>query len=128
MANPSPQHNPTDGLGTATQITLVSGGGAALTSIVAGREYSASLSLGGTNTVTLTSTVKDVGGNAFTSGNGNAVAFKSYNTNQATVNASTGVVTGVAAGQAVIEASFPTADTTDGVDKIYVQVLVTVGV
>jgi hypothetical protein len=128
MANPSPQHTPTDGLGTATQITLTAAA-EALTTIVAGREYSVTLSLSATGhaaTTTLTSTLKDVGGNAFTSGNSNSVAYKSYNTAQATVNASTGLITAVAVGQALVEASFPLFDTTDGVDKIYVQVLVNV--
>jgi hypothetical protein len=136
MANPSPQHTPTDGLGTATQITLTSNGaaGSALTTIAAGRLYSSAVSVSGATIngtaystgFTLTAAVKDVGGNAFTSGNSNSVVFKSYDTSRATVNSSTGVVASVAAGQVVLEASFPTNDTTDGVDKIYVQVVLNV--
>lgn len=123
MANPSPQHNPTDGLNTAALIDI---SGTGVTTVVAGRLYTVSLSLGGTNTVALTATIKDVTNtNTFTSGNGNSVTWKSYNTNQATVSA--GTVTAVAKGQAVIEAQFPTFDNTDGNDFIYVQVLVTVG-
>lgn len=122
MANPSPQHNPTDGLGTAVKIAL---SGTGLTTIVAAREYSASLSLGGTSTIALTATVQDNAGNTFASGNGNSVTWHSYNTDVATVSA--GTVTAVKAGQAVIEASFPTFDSTDGVDKIYVQAVIQVG-
>jgi hypothetical protein len=130
MANPSPQHTPTDGLGTPNFITLTAAA-EALTTIVAGREYSVTLSLsstGHTAATTLTAVLKDIGGNTFTSGNGNTVSFKSYNTAQATVNVSTGVITSVAVGQALIEASFPTFDTTNAVttDKVYVQVLVNV--
>lgn len=125
MANPNPQHNPTDGLGTAAKIALTSTAGAAINTIVAGRQYTTALSLSGTDTTTLTATIQDIGGNTFTTGNGNSVTWKSYNTSQATVAA--GVVTGVAKGQALIEAQFPTFDSTDGNDFIYVQLLVTVG-
>ena len=147
MANPSPQHNPTDGLGTAAQITVTTNGtgGSALTALVAGRLYSTGISASGAtingtaynSTFTLTAAVKDIGGTAFSSGNSNTVAWKSYDPNLAAVNASTGVVTvgsgytqpgisGTRYGNVVLEATFPTFDTTDGVDKIYVQVIVSV--
>lgn len=124
MANPSPQHNPTDGLGTADVITLAGTGVTLLTPGV----YQVSLNVSASpnpSSVAITSTVKDVAGTTFTSGNSNTVAGKSYNTNVATVAA--GTITAVARGQAVVEFTFPTHDTTDGVDVIYVQILVTVG-
>lgn len=122
MANPSPQHTPTDGLGTVNRINL---SGTGVTAIVAGAQYQVSLSLTGTTTVALTATLKDIAGSTFTSGNSNTVTWKSYNTNVATVSA--GTVTAVARGQAVVEAEFPTFDTTDGSDFVYVQILVNVG-
>lgn len=147
MANPSPQHNPTDGLGTATQITLTAAA-QALTTVIAGRVYTVTLSVSATgfaSSTTLTATIKDVGGSAFTSGNGNAVSYKSYNNpsagapswlhlsqfagyaaDVASVSTPAGVITALAPGQAVIEAKFPTFDTTDGVDFVYVHVIVTV--
>lgn len=128
MANPNPQHVPTDGLGTATQITLTAAA-EALATVVAGRLYTVTLSVSATghaSSTTLTATVKDVGGNSFSSGNGNAVSYKSYNTAQATVSTPAGVIAAVAVGQAIVEARFPTFDTTDGVDFIYAQVIVTV--
>lgn len=121
MANPNPQHNPTDGLGTVDRINL---SGTGVTTIVAGAQYSVTLSLGGTNTVALTAILKDIAGTTFTSGNGNSVVWKSYATGIATAVA--GTVTAVAKGQAVVEAQFPTFDTTDGTDFVYVQILVTV--
>lgn len=123
MANPSPQHNPTDGIGTAVKIAL---SGTGLVTIVAAREYSVPLSLTGTTTVAVTATVQDAAGTTFSSGNSNVVTWVSYETGVATVDSS-GNVTAVAKGQAVIEAQFPSFDTTDGVDKIYVQLLVSVG-
>jgi hypothetical protein len=128
MANPSPQPTPTSGVGTAVKIAL-SAAAEALTTIVAAREYSVTLSLSATGhaaTTTLTSVIQDVAGTTFTSGNSNSVSYKSYNTAQATVNASTGLITAVAVGQAVIEAKFPTFDTTDGIDFVFAQVLVNV--
>lgn len=133
MANPSPQHTPTDGLGTAAQITLTSNGtgGSVLTTIVAGREYSTAYSVSGAtiNSVayqtgnTITATVKDIGGTSFSSGNSNSVSFKSYDTSRATINSSTGVVAAVAPGQVILEARFPTFDTTDGSDFVYAQIV-----
>jgi uncharacterized protein YjdB len=117
-------HNPTDGLSAPVTIRL---SGTGVSAIVTGQVYKVSLSLGGTNTVALTATLKDVAGSTFTTANGNSVTWKSYNTNVATVAA--GTVTAVAAGQAIIEAQFPTADGTNavGVDMVYVQIQVTVG-
>lgn len=122
MANPSPQHNPTDGLGTAAQITLT---GTGVSTLVAGHLYSVSLSLSGTSTVALTAAVKDIGGTGFTTGNANSVTWFSGNAYVATVAA--GTVTAVNKGQAVVEARFPTFDTTDGTDFVYVMILVNVG-
>lgn len=147
MANPSPQHNPTDGLGTPNQITVTTNGtgGSALTTVVAGRTYTTGISASGAtingtaynSTFTLTGTAKDVAGTTFTSGNSNAIAWRSYDTNLATVNSSTGVVavgagytqpgiSGTKYGQVVLEARFPTFDTTDGNDFVYVHVIVSV--
>lgn len=122
--------NPTTGLNTPCRIWL---SGTGVTVIVQGAEYSVSLSLSGTNTVALTATLKDVAGTTVTSNNGNSVIWKSYNTNVATVSA--GTVTAVAAGQAIIEAQFPTFDNTEGTDSntgdpkdmVYVQIIVQVG-
>lgn len=122
MANPSPQHNPTDGLGTVNRINLT---GTGVTTIVAGQVYAVPLALSGTTTVALTAILKDIAGTTFTTGNGNSVTWKSYNTNVATVSA--GTVTAVAKGQAIVEAQFPTFDTTDGTDFVYVQIQVNVG-
>jgi hypothetical protein len=126
MANPSPQHTPTDGLGTPNRINL---SGTGVTAIVTGQQYQVSLNVGGSPnpaTVALTGTLKDIAGSTFTSGNGNSISWVSYNTNVATVNGG-GTVTAVAKGQAVIEGRFPTFDTTDGTDFVYVQLLVNVG-
>lgn len=120
MGNPSPQHNPTDGLGTAVKLAL---SGTGITQVV-GNVYKVTLSLGGTSTVSVTTTVQDVGGNTFTSGNSNSATLVSRNTYVATVSGST--VTAVHQGQVVVDVLFPTFDTTDGVDKIYAQLLVTV--
>lgn len=147
MANPSPQPTPTSGVGTAVKIAL-SASTEALTTIVAAREYSVTLSLSATGhaaTTTLTATVQDVAGTTFTSGNSNVVKFKSYNNpsngspawhrtsnfsgysdDVASVGLTSGVITALAVGQAVIEAYFPTFDTTDGTDLIFTQVLVNV--
>lgn len=134
MANPSPQHTPTDGLGTATQITLTSNGanGSVLNTIVAGRLYSVNLSVSGAtiNSVvyqtgnTLTAAIKDIGGNAFASGNGNAISFRSYDTSRVTVTSPGGVLAAVAPGNTIVEARFASFDGTDGVDFVYVQVVV----
>lgn len=147
MANPSPQHNPTDGLGTPNQITVTTNGtgGSALTTVVAGRTYTTGISASGATingvtyntTFTLTGAAKDIAGSAFTSGNSNAIAWRSYDTNLATINSSTGVVavgagytfpgfSAVKYGQTVLEARFPTFDTTDGTDFVYVHVIVNV--
>jgi hypothetical protein len=134
MANPSPQPTPTSGVGTAVKLAL-SASTEALTTIVAAREYSCTLSLSATGhaaSTTVTTVIQDVAGTTFTSGNSNTATLKSYNTAQATVSGA--VITAVAVGQAVIEVSFPTFDVTptnDGItneetDKIYAQILVTV--
>lgn len=135
--NPNPQHTPTDGLGVAAKITVGSASGGTLAAIVAGREYTWSMSLAlGAQTATLA--IKDIAGNAYSpSGNCSAVAlcapatsgyFKpsnftssapaiSYNAHVATVavsstNDTTLTVTPVAVGQCVVEISFPTFDNT----------------
>lgn len=126
MANPSPQHNPTDGLNTAAQI-IVSGTG--ITALVAGRQYQVPLNVGASPnpaSVVVTGTVKDAtAANTFTSGNSNAVTLKSDNPSVASVSGTT--ITAVAKGQAVVDVRFPTFDTTDAVDFIYAQILVSVG-
>lgn len=121
MANPAPQHTPTDGLGTPSLINV---SGTGVTAIVAGHQYQVTLSLSGTNTVTLTATLKDVGGNTFTSGNSNSASLKTDNPFVATVAGL--VITAVTKGQAVVDVRFPTFDTTDAVDFVYSQVLVNV--
>lgn len=133
MANPSPQHVPTDGLGSAAKLVVTSND-ANFQTVVANREYAQQLSKSGAtingtayaSTATLSGAVKDAGGSAFASGNSNAVSFASNNTYVATVNASSGAITCVNHGVAVIDVKFPTFDGTDGVDFIYAQVVVTV--
>jgi hypothetical protein len=125
MANPSPQPNPTTGVGTVNRINL---SGTNVTTVIAGQLYSVPLNVGASPnpaTVALTATLKDIAGTTFTTGNGNSVTWISYNANVATVSA--GTVTSVAKGQAVVEARFPTFDTTDGTDFVAVQILVQVG-
>lgn len=159
MANPVPQHNPTDGLNTAAQVTLASTGtgGSALTAIVPGRLYSSAISVSGATIngvvyqtgFTLTGTVKDVtAANTFSSGNSNAVAFKSYDVNIATITSPAGVVAAGPGyvqtpsgknvtnwGQVILEGSFPTFDNIEpnlagpagaNADKVYVQVILQV--
>lgn len=125
MANPQPQHVPTDGLGTAAQITI---SGTNVTTLTPGRVYSVPLNVSGAPnpaSVALTAAVKDLAGTAFTSGNANSVTWQSSTPAVATVAA--GTVTAVAPGQTIIEARFPTFDNIDGVDFIYVQIIVQVG-
>jgi hypothetical protein len=137
--NPNPQHNPTDGLAVAARVRL---SGTGVTQL-AGNEYEVTLSLGGTDTVTVTVDVEDVAGSAYS--NIGEVVTKSYNnpsagsptwykpsaaspyTDQsadvASVAAATSagdltmVVTGLAVGQAIVEFQFPTFDNTEGDDS-----------
>jgi len=136
MSNPNPQHNPTDGLAVAALVRL-SGSGV---THIAGNEYAVTLSIGGTDTVTVTVAIEDVAGSAYS--NVGEVVTRSYNnpsagsptwykpsaaspyTNQsadvASVAAATSagdltmVVTGLAVGQAIVEFEFPTFDNTEG--------------
>jgi len=134
MANPSPQHTPTDGLGTATQITV---SGTGVTAIVPNRQYQVSLNVSASpnpSSVVLTAALKDAGGNAFASGNGNSASLKTDNAAIASVAGLT--VTAVAKGQAVIDVRFPTYDNVEpnasgpagaNAEFIYAQILVNVG-
>ena len=94
-------------------------------------------------TCTLTATLKDVAGSTFSSGNSNVVNFISYNNpgvntavsqnpNVASVGLTSGVITALNPGQAVIEAEFATTDENISSNsllpgKIYSQILVVVG-
>jgi hypothetical protein len=191
MANPNPQHNPTDGLNvaayvqvTGTNVTNPANGGLTVATEATPNDtrglngegygavastnhpvaqYALTLSLsgatyGGTsypNTCQLTSVLKDVANTTYTSvgvavyksyGNPNAGTpswyrpspFAGYAGDVASVS-STGLVTGLARGQAVIEVQFPTFDfassvldaepaqaSGDPVLMIYAQILVNV--
>lgn len=87
MANPNPQHNPTDGLGVAAYVTLTgtgltnpSGGslahpgsngangqgiGATSGGVFPNAQYALTLSLAGTSTCQLTTVIKDVQNNTY---------------------------------------------------------------
>lgn len=158
MANPNPQHNPTDGLGTAAYVTLTDSA-AKLTKVgsqvtlspgnrVGGNQYALTMSVaGGANpfipaTDKLVGVVVDVKGNTFSSGNGNVVKYRVYespangaNSGKEIVNVTNSPQNPIAnscdmialnVGQAIVEAYYPTFDNTDGVDFIYAQVIVTV--
>jgi hypothetical protein len=154
MANAD--HNPTDGLGTAAYVTLTDGA-AVMTKVgsqvalspgnkVGGNQYALTLSIAGSakagfapTSDTLVGVVVDVKGNTFTTGNGNVVKFRAYespasgktnnivnvtNNGQAPV-ANSCTLAPVTVGQAIVEAYFPTFDGT-GTEYIYAQVIVTV--
>ena len=199
MANPNPQHVPTDGLGvaayvqvTGTNITNCASGGLTVATeatandtrglngqgygavassskpVGANAQYALTLYLGGktyggtvySDTCQLTTVLKDVHDVTYVSWVGSPV-YKSYNDPQAgspawyrpsngtagpeTYNAnvasvsSTGLITGLAVGQAIIEVQFPTFDfvassldpeptqaSGDPVQMIYCQLIVTV--
>jgi|SRR5208337_452848 len=137
MANPNPQHTPTDGLGTAAFMTLTCSSPTALTKVgssvalspgnrVGGNQYALTLSVAGTgapiySTVTIVPLVVDVKGNTFTSGNGNVPKGRVYpsgNTAQGTEGVyvvNQGVpnwitLTANKVGQYVVEVYFPFAD------------------
>ena len=89
MANPSPAHNPTDGLGSAVVVIVAGTGITKVGNQVAlsagtttgGHQYALSLNVGGTPnpaTCQLTVTLVDVKGNTY-SALVNAVTYKSYN-------------------------------------------------
>ena len=135
--NPVPQHNPTDGLNVAAQIYLTADGqgGSLLSTVVAGREYQIILSLsaksGWDANSTITAAVVDIKGGVYDVQQ--AVTVNDYNTSVASVSAvsasATGgsfVLTAVAVGEAQVDVVFPTFDTTDGTDKIYVRLRVVV--
>jgi hypothetical protein len=153
MPNPTPQHNPTDGLGVAAEINLTGGvGGSAISTLVANQQYAITLSLSsaGTfhNTAALTAAIKDAKGNAYTpSGNAGSIAyvapptagffkpsnFGSYNARIVSVansggNGLTVTLTSVAVGQAVVEVNFPTFDNSEAAtaEKVYALINVTV--
>lgn len=116
-------------------------------------QYAVTLSLANSPTTTVTAVLKDVANTTVTSSNGNVAVFKSYNNfsqtettfsslapaisysaKVASVNASTGLITALAKGQAIIEVQFATFDNTEGVftqtgnpkDFVAVQIVVTV--
>jgi hypothetical protein len=196
MANPNPQHTPTDGKGvaafvqvTGTNITNCAGGGLTVATEATPNDtrglngqgygavastnhpvaqYALTLSLsgatyGGTvyaSTCQLTTVLKDVANTTYASWVGSPV-YKSYNDPQAgspawyrpsrgtagpeTYNdnvasvSSSGLITAIAKGQAVVEVQFPTFDfassaldpeptqnSGDPVQMIYCQILVSV--
>jgi hypothetical protein len=169
MANPSPQHNPTDGLNVAAYVQVTgtnitnraSGGLTVATEAVANdttglngqgygavastnhpvAQYSLTLSLGaktygGTayaKTCQLTAVLKDVANTTYSpvgsavyvsyndpavDGDGDTAAwynpsnFAGYDPSVASVSSS-GLITGLAVGQAIIEVQFPTFDNTN---------------
>ena len=89
MANPSPQHNPTDGLNVAAVVTVAGTGITKVGSQVAlvagtttgGHQYHLNLSVSGASpnaaTCQLTTTIVDVKGNTYTPTG--TVVYKSYN-------------------------------------------------
>jgi hypothetical protein len=189
LANPNPQHVPTDGLGvaayvqvTGTNLTSPSGGttvhpgssstlingqgvGATAGGVFPQAQYALTLSLSGAapnfSTCQLTTVLKDVKNNTYSTSNSANIVYRSYNdpaagspawyrpsngtAGPATYNAnvasvsSTGLITAISKGQAVIEVLFPTFDfvgsTVDPepaqnfgnpIQAIYCQILVTV--
>jgi hypothetical protein len=162
MANPNPQHNPTDGLGvaavvllTATPVVLTKVGSQVAVNAgttPGGHQYAVTLSLANSATTTLTEVLTDVKGNTYTrvgaavyksyndpaftgynpsnaiSGNGLLANQVAYSALVASVGASSGVITALHVGQAIVEAQFPTFDSTTGIATgfIYSQVIVTV--
>ena len=114
MANPNPQHVPTDGLGvaayvqvTGTGITNPSGGtnthpgsngnngqgiGATAGGTFPNAQYALTLSLGGTNTCQLTTVLKDVQNNTYASGTGITNVALTANVVTLTVANSTGAL------------------------------------
>jgi hypothetical protein len=155
MANPNPQHNPTDGLGTAVAITLTDSA-AKMTKVgsqvalspgnrIGGHQYALTMSVTGVGaeaTEKLVGVVVDVKGLTFASGNGNVVKYRVYespangaNSGKEIVNVTNSAQNPIAnscdmialnVGQAIVEAYFPSFDTTDGTDFIYSQVILTV--
>lgn len=109
-----------NGVSVPTQIQL---SGTGVTQI-AGNTYKVTLSLAGTNTVSVTPAAKDIAGNAPSyTGSFNWV---SYETAQATVSAATGspiTVTAVAKGEAIVECYVPAFDVdgtaSTGAGKVY---------
>jgi hypothetical protein len=126
MANPTPQPNPTTGIGTAARVRM---SGTGITQIT-GNEYTVTLGVVGMTTTTVTPLIQDVAGSAFTSGNSNIAQYVSRSPSIATVGATSGIITAVSTGQAEIEVQYATFDGTNSVlvDKIYATVLSTVTV
>lgn len=173
MANPIPQHNPTDGLGVAAYVHVSGtgigatsqlpgqGNGASSSGVLPNAQYSLLLNVSGSpnpSTCQLTATAVDAKNNAYSTVNsfvyksynyplagspawynpkrgsstGNSVS--NYNDNVASVSSS-GLITAVAPGQAIIEIEFPVFDNTLGnqpntgnpYEMIYAQVIVQVG-
>jgi hypothetical protein len=134
MANPSPQHNPTDGLGVAAIVTLSGTGITKVGSQVAlsagttpgGTQYALSMNVGGSPnaaTCQLTVVLVDVKGNTYSPSG--TVVYKSYNdptgafykpSNFGSYSAlvasvsGSGLITALNPGQAIISVQFPTFD------------------
>lgn len=132
MPNPNPQHNPTDGLGIAAFVQVAGTGVTANLTVAANRpnpgNYKLTLSVSASGfpaTCQLTASLVDVSNAAYTPSG--SFTYKSYNTAQATVSGS-GLITSVAAGQAIIEVQFPTFDSTTGIitGMEYTQIVVQV--
>lgn len=156
MANPSPQHNPTDGKGTAVAIVL-SDAAAKMTKVgsqvalspgnrIGGHQYALTMSVaGGANpfvpsTDHITPLVVDILGLTFTTGNGNVVKWRAYESPASGANSGKEIanVTGepdggcdilaLNPGQCIVEAYFPTFDNSEGTyaEFIYSQIILTV--
>jgi hypothetical protein len=157
MANPNPQHNPTDGLGVAA-VVLVSGTGVTKVgnqtatsagTTPGGHQYALSMNIGGTPaaaTCQLTTTITDVKGTTYSTVG--SPVYKAYCPASAPAHPATvgspdlvatvsgsGLITAVAKGVVIVEVQFPTYDNTEGADTttsnpkdmIYSQIIVTVG-
>lgn len=152
MANPNPQHNPTDGLGVAAVVQVSGTGITAEHTPATGAPnpgpYSLSLNVGGTpnpTTCQLTASLVDVNNTAYSPVG--SFVYKSYNNFTATESAfagysgkiasvsGSGLITALSPGQAIIEVQFPTFDNTLGNDAntgnpdemVYAQIIVQVG-
>lgn len=150
-----PSSNPTTGIGviayvqaTATPVALTEANQTAPSTGHPNAQYAVTLSLANAATTTVSAVLKDVANTTETTNNGNAASFVSYNAapasnaanfsslspavsynaKVATVNASSGLITANAIGQAIVEVSFPTFDSTNNIvtGKVYCQIIVTV--
>jgi hypothetical protein len=140
--NPNPQHNPTDGLGVAAYVHVSGSGVSANLTVGAGKpnpgNYKLTLSLtaagGHAITCQLTAAMVDAADTAYSpvgsavyvsyndpavDGDGDTAAwfnpsnFAGYDASVASVSSS-GLITALALGEAIIEVQFPTFDNTLG--------------